>query len=205
MSTFVLDALGSHAQGYLAKPAKDSGKFAALLLLQYAGVYALNAKSVAARAAEGWLVMDVDSHDKLPFEPTGNAPKNYAMVGDTDRETSYFLNMYLRDSRALDYLMGGQQSLMLAGLRPEKITAVLVCYRHRFPARGHLYSTESNSCSKATGQTGGLVKTEMNGREGSSTRGSSAGEGACPTKPCVFSGTGESSLGGGFANDRIGA
>src|ERR1700743_1577283 len=51
--------------------------------------------------------------------------------------------MYLRDSRALDYLMtrpdwdgktivlmgtsmGGQQSLVLAGLRPEKITAVLV-------------------------------------------------------------------------------
>ena len=52
--------------------------------------------------------------------------------------------MYLRDSRALDYLltrpdwdgktivltggsMGGQQSLALAGLRPEKISAVLVC------------------------------------------------------------------------------
>jgi cephalosporin-C deacetylase len=144
LNTFVLDALGSHAQGYLAKPAKDNGKFPALVLLQYAGVYALNAKSVEARAAEGWLVMDVDSHDKLPFEPAGNAPKNYAMVGDTDRETSYFLNMYLRDSRALDYLMarpdwdgktivlmgtsmGGQQSLMLAGLRPEKITAVVVC------------------------------------------------------------------------------
>jgi len=143
MNTFVLDALGSHAQGYLAKPAKE-GKFPALLLLQYAGVYALNAKSVAGRAAEGWLVMDVDSHDKLPSDPSGNAPKNYALVGDTDRETSYFLDMYLRDSRALDYLMtrpdwdgrtivlmgtsmGGQQSLMLAGLRPEKITAVLVC------------------------------------------------------------------------------
>ena len=65
--------------------------------------------------------------------------------------------MYLRDSRALDYLltrpdwdgktivltggsMGGQQSLALAGLRPEKISAVLVCVpgrgRHqRRPAR----------------------------------------------------------------------
>jgi len=142
MSTFVLDALGSHAQGYLAKPAKE-GKFPALVLLQYAGVYALNARSVATRAAEGWLVVNVDSHDKLPSDPAGNAPRNYAAVGNTDRETSYFLNMYLRDSRALDYLMtrpdwdgktivlmgtsmGGQQSLMLAGLRPEKITAVLV-------------------------------------------------------------------------------
>ncbi len=143
MNTFVLDALGSHAQGYLAKPAKD-GKFPALILLQYAGVYALNVRSVAARAAEGWLVMDVDSHDKLPSEPSGNVPRSYAAVGNTDRETSYFLSMYLRDSRALDYLMtrpdwdgktivlmgtsmGGQQSLVLAGLRPEKITAVLVC------------------------------------------------------------------------------
>src|SRR5437879_9857112 len=52
--------------------------------------------------------------------------------------------MHLCDSRVLDYLwtrsdwdgktnvvtggsMGGQQSLVLAGLRPEKITAVLVC------------------------------------------------------------------------------
>ncbi len=143
LKTFVLDALGSHAQGYLAKPAIN-GKFPALILLQYAGVYALNARSVATRAAEGWLVIDVDSHDKLPSEPKGDAPQNYAAVGNTDRETSYFLNMYLRDSRALDYLMtrpdwdgktivlmgtsmGGQQSMMLAGLRPEKITAVLVC------------------------------------------------------------------------------
>ncbi len=102
MSAFVLDALGSHAQGYLAKPARE-GKFPALLLLQYAGVYALNVHSVAARAAEGWLVMDVDSHDKLPSEPNGNAPKDYAAVGNTDRETSYFLKMYLRDSRVLDY------------------------------------------------------------------------------------------------------
>jgi cephalosporin-C deacetylase-like acetyl esterase len=142
LQTFVLDALGSHTQGYLAKPARE-GRFPALVLLQYAGVYALNARGVANRAAEGWLVVNVDSHDKLPSDPSGNAPRNYAMVGNTDRETSYFLNMYLRDSRALDYLvtrpdwdgqtivlmgtsMGGQQSIMLAGLRPEQITAVLV-------------------------------------------------------------------------------
>ncbi len=143
MSTFVLDALGSHAQGYVARPAKE-GKFPALILLQYAGVYALNARGVAARAAEGWLVLDIDSHDKLPSDPGANTPRNYAAVGNTDRETSYFLNMYLRDSRVLDYLlsrpdwdgktlvlmgtsMGGQQSLVLAGLRPQRITAVLVC------------------------------------------------------------------------------
>lgn len=37
MSTFVLDALGSKVQGYVAKPAGE-GKFPALILLQYAGV-----------------------------------------------------------------------------------------------------------------------------------------------------------------------
>jgi dienelactone hydrolase len=115
-----------------------------LQLPSYAGVYALNARAVATRASEGWLVVNVDSHDKLPSDPLGNVPRNYAASGNTDRETSYFLNMYLRDSRALDYLttrpdwdgktivlmgtsMGGQQSIVLAGLRPEKITAVLVC------------------------------------------------------------------------------
>jgi cephalosporin-C deacetylase len=159
MSTFVLDALGSHAQGYLAKPAAE-GKFPALILLQYAGVYALNARSIAARAAEGWLVIDVDSHDKLPSDPSGNVPRNYAAVGNTDRETSYFLNMYLRDSRALDYLMtrpdwdgktivlmgtsmGGQQSIMLAGLRPEKITVVLVCVPAGADSNGDLHGRKA--------------------------------------------------------------
>jgi cephalosporin-C deacetylase-like acetyl esterase len=159
MRTYVLDALGSHAQGYIAKPARE-GKFPALLLLQYAGVYALNAKAVAARAAEGWLVMDEDSHDKLPSEPRGNIPANYAQVGNTSRETSYFLNMYLRDSRALDYLMsrpdwdgktlvlmgtsmGGQQSIALAGLRPEKITAVLVCVPAGADSNGNLHGRKA--------------------------------------------------------------
>ncbi len=140
---FQLDALGSKAHGYLAKPARE-GRFPALIQLQYAGVYALNAQADARRAAEGWLVLNVDAHDKLPSDPSGDVPRSYQSVGNTDRETSYFLGMYLRDSRALDYLltrpdwdgktivltggsMGGQQSLALAGLRPEKISAVLVC------------------------------------------------------------------------------
>ena len=108
------------------------------------GVYALNAHAVASRAAQGWLVLDVDAHDKSPSDPQGGIPRDYSKIGDTNRETCYFLHMYLRDSRVLDYLLtrpdwdgktivlmgtsqGGQQSLMLAGLRPEKISAVLVC------------------------------------------------------------------------------
>jgi len=138
--TVKLDSLGSHAQGYLAKPSRE-GKFPALVIFQYAGVYALRPETVTDRAAEGWLAFDVDSHDLPPSESAGVA-KNYQSIGNTSRETSYFLNMYLRDARAIDYIasrpdwdgkvivatgtsMGGQQSLVTAGLRPQ-ITAVIV-------------------------------------------------------------------------------
>ena len=159
LSMFVLDALGSKAHGYLAKPARE-GKFPALIQLQYAGVYALNARGAAQRAAEGWLFLNVDSHDKMPSDPSGGVPRNYQAVGNTSRETSYFLNMYLRDSRVLDYLltrpdwdgktivltggsMGGQQSLVLAGLRPEKITAVLVCVPAGADTNGDLHGRKA--------------------------------------------------------------
>jgi cephalosporin-C deacetylase len=137
--TVQLDSLGSHVQGYLAKPAA-AGKFPALVIFQYAGVYPLQPKTVTDRAAEGWLAFDVDSHDMPPDQAT--APANYNSIGNHDRETSYFLNMYLRDSRAIDYIagrpdwdgktivvmgtsMGGQQSLVAAGLN-HKVTALIV-------------------------------------------------------------------------------
>jgi cephalosporin-C deacetylase len=159
LNMFELDALGSKTHGYVAKPARD-GKFPALIQLQYAGVYALNPHAAAGRAAEGWLMINVDSHDKLPSDPSGNVPRAYQAVGNTDRERSYFLNMYLRDSRALDYLltradwdgktivltggsMGGQQSLALAGLRPEKISAVLVCVPAGADSNGDLHGRKA--------------------------------------------------------------
>jgi cephalosporin-C deacetylase-like acetyl esterase/lysophospholipase L1-like esterase len=139
-ATFKLDSLGSTAQGYFAKPARD-GKFPAIVILQWAGVYALQKNTVIDRASEGWLALNVDAHDKPPGDATG-PPGNYQSVGNTDKETSYFLKMYLRDYRAIDYLlsrpewdgktlvlmgtsMGGQQSLCLAGLHP-KVTHLIV-------------------------------------------------------------------------------
>ena len=159
LSIFELDALGSQTHGYIAKPAKE-GKFPGLLQLQYAGVYALNARGAAQRAAEGWLFINVDSHDKLPSDASGYIPRNYQAIGNTDREKSYFLNMYLRDSRALDYVltrpdwdgktivltggsMGGQQSLALPGLRPDKITAVLVCVPAGADTNGDLHGRKA--------------------------------------------------------------
>ena len=159
MNMFVLDALGSHAHGYVAKPVAP-GKYPAVIQLQYAGVYALNAHADAMRASQGWLVLNVDSHDKLPNDPSGNIPRDYQKIGDTDREKSYFLDMYLRDSRVLDYLftrpdwdgktivltggsMGGQQSLALAGLQPAQITAVLVCVPAGADTNGDLHGRKA--------------------------------------------------------------
>ena len=159
LSIFTLDALASKAHGYVAKPAKN-GQFPALIQLQYAGVYALNPRMDEQRAASGWLVVNVDSHDKQPNDPSGGIPRAYQAVGNTDREKSYFLNMYLRDSRALDYLMtrpdwdgktivltggsmGGQQSLALAGLRPEPISAVLVCVPAGADTNGDLHGRKA--------------------------------------------------------------
>jgi cephalosporin-C deacetylase-like acetyl esterase len=138
--TVKLDSLGSHVQGYLAKPARE-GKFPALVMYEWAGVHALQTHTVTDRAAEGWLAFNVDSHDLPPSQATG-VSNQYQAIGNTDRETSYFLNMYLRDSRAIDYIaarpdwdgktivvmgtsMGGHQSLVAAGLKP-KVTAVIV-------------------------------------------------------------------------------
>jgi cephalosporin-C deacetylase-like acetyl esterase len=138
--TVTLDSLNSKAHGYLAVP-KSGGKHPALIYYQYAGVYALQKSLVTDRAAEGWLALDVDSHDMEPDQAT--APRDYAKIGNDDRETSYFLNMYLRDTRALDYIqsrpdwdgrtivisgmsMGGQQSLATAGLNPGRVTAMII-------------------------------------------------------------------------------
>lgn len=140
VSAVKVTALNSHMQGYVAKPQRE-GKFPALVTYQGAGVRALRSDAAAARAAEGWLVVDVDSHDKAPDAPTG-PPNNYQTIGNSNREQSYFLNMYLRDTRAIDYVasrpdwdgktivilgtsMGGQQGIVTAALNPDRITALL--------------------------------------------------------------------------------
>jgi len=155
--TVKLSSAGSHVRGYLAKPANE-GKFPAMVIFQYAGVYALQPKTATDRAAEGWLALDVDSHDLAPTQAAGVSPA-YPSIGNTDRETSYFLNMYLRDSRAIDYIatrpdwdgktivvtgtsMGGQQSLVAAGLNP-KVTAVIVNEPSGADSNGDLHGRQA--------------------------------------------------------------
>jgi len=139
---------GAHVYGQLAKP-KGEGKFPALVIYQWASPpYPLQKSWVTDRAAEGWLVLNIEPHDVLPDGPPSYYRalpielKNYAGISQDDRDKCYFLQMYLADYRAVDYIagradwngktlvvngtsMGGQQSLCVAGLHP-KITHLIV-------------------------------------------------------------------------------
>ncbi len=139
---------GTRVYGQLAKP-KGEGKFPAMLIFQGAGVYKLTKSNVVGRAEEGWLAMNIMAHD-LPIDYTdqyyqqleATSLKDYMGFGNDDRETSYFLRMFLACYRAADYLagrpdwdgrvlvatgtsQGGFQSLATAALHP-KVSAALV-------------------------------------------------------------------------------
>ena len=139
---------GTHIHGQLARPTQGE-KFPALLIVQWAGVYPLQRSWVTDRAREGWLVLNIEAHD-LPIDESesfykdqfAGPLKDYWAIGNDNRDTSYFLRMYLSAYRAIEYLaqrpdwdgktlavmgdsQGGQQTLMIAGLHPQKITAAL--------------------------------------------------------------------------------
>ena len=141
----------TQVHGQLAKPAKE-GKFPAILQLQYAGVYPLQRQWVTDLARKGWLALNVVAHD-MPIDDQAEIQKlargplsNYQSIGNTDRETCYFLRMYLGDCRALEYLasrpdwdgktlvvmgdsMGGQQSFATVGLVGDKLKVThMLCH-----------------------------------------------------------------------------
>jgi len=153
---------GTHINGELARPAQGK-KFPALLIVQWAGVYGLQTNWVTDRAAEGWLALDIEPHD-LPIdrpeafykEQFAGPLRNYWAIGNDNRDTSYFLRMYLSCYRAVEYLktrpdwngktlvvmgdsQGGQQTLMIAGLHPKNITAALALV----PAGGDMLAPDA--------------------------------------------------------------
>jgi cephalosporin-C deacetylase len=139
---------GTHVYGQLATP-KKSGKHPALLILLWASPpYPVDKSWVNGYAEAGWITLNIEPHDVLPTEPASyyqnlpSALKNYNSINMNDRNKSYFVEMYLRDYRAVDYLasrpdwdgktlvvmgtsMGGQQTLAVAGLH-KKITHIIV-------------------------------------------------------------------------------
>lgn len=133
----------THIQGQLARPTEGK-KFPALLIVQWAGVYGLEKGWVTDRAKAGWLAFNISAHD-LPIdhpkefykEQSAGPLTNYPAIGNDDRETSYFLRMYLSCYQALEYLtqrndwdgktlvvmggsQGGLQTLMLPGCIQKK-------------------------------------------------------------------------------------
>jgi cephalosporin-C deacetylase-like acetyl esterase len=141
---------GTHIRGQLARPSGDK-KLPAMLIMQYAGIYPLQKSWVTDRAAEGWLVLDIEPHD-IPIDQPKDyygsdavkkAVSGYPVGGDNDRDTCYFLRVFLGDVQSTDYLaqrpdwdgktlvatggsQGGWQSFATAALDP-KVTALVAC------------------------------------------------------------------------------
>jgi cephalosporin-C deacetylase-like acetyl esterase len=138
---------GTKIYGQLARP-KKPGKYPALLIVQWAGVYGLSPNWVTDRANEGWLALNIMPHEQ-PFdkpaefykELAAGPLKDYTAIGNESRETSYFLRMFLSCYQAAEYLsrrpdwdgrtlvvtggsQGGLQSVVTAGLHP-KVTALM--------------------------------------------------------------------------------
>ncbi len=141
-----LDCLGgAPVSGYLARPKGAAPKsLPALLTVHGAGVGSSN-KPVEF-AARGLLALDINAHGIPNGQPkshyedlAGGRLKEYRFEGRESRETYYFLGMYLRLIRAMEYLtsqpewdgkelivcgssQGGGQSIVAAGLDP-RVTA----------------------------------------------------------------------------------
>jgi cephalosporin-C deacetylase-like acetyl esterase/lysophospholipase L1-like esterase len=152
---------GTHVYGQIARPA-GTGKLPGLVIFQWASPpYPLQKAWVTDRAAEGWLALNIEPHDVLPDQPAAYyaalpaALKSYQTIGNDDRERSYFLQMYLADYRAIEYLasrpdwdgrtlvvmgtsMGGQQSLCAAALNP-RVTGLIVNEPSGADANGPLH------------------------------------------------------------------
>jgi cephalosporin-C deacetylase-like acetyl esterase len=147
---------GTHVQGQVARPetgekGEKGEKFPAILIPQWAGVYALQKSWVTDRAAGGWLAVNLEAHDIPIDNPAkfytdlygkGGALQNYWKIGNEDRDNSYYVRMYLSACQCVEYLktrpdwdgktlvimgasQGGQQSLVVGGLYPGTVTAVL--------------------------------------------------------------------------------
>lgn len=138
---------GTKIRGQIAKPSEGK-KFPALLIVQWAGVYALHKDWITWKAKNGWLVLNINAHD-LPIDKdeqfykdqSENELENYPAIGNEDRNESYFLRMYLSCYRAAQYIteradwngetlvvmgtsQGGLQALMTAGIHPKTTAAM---------------------------------------------------------------------------------
>ncbi len=107
-----VDALGAPASGYFAKPIGAKPKsLPAFLMVHGAGVTTAQLGSAVSWAENGALSMNLNAHGL----PNGKPPefykeldlgalKDYRFAGRDAKETCYFLGMFLREVRAIDFL-----------------------------------------------------------------------------------------------------
>ncbi len=114
ISDVQVESPAGNVSGILTRP-KDSapGSLPAVLFLHGAGVRACVPERFVERAESGLMVFEVNAHgipnDKpqawyKEIQNTGFL-KDYQMFGRESRDRHYFVNMYLRVKRALQYLM----------------------------------------------------------------------------------------------------
>lgn len=135
------DSIGAPVSGYLARPADAKPKSLPIILTVHgAGVRNSQLGTAANWARQGLLALDINAHglpngkpDSFYSDLANGELKEYRIRGRESRETVYFLGMFLRLVRALDYLtaqpewdgrtvivhgssQGGAQSIVAAGL-----------------------------------------------------------------------------------------
>jgi cephalosporin-C deacetylase len=114
VTTFDLqaDCLGQPVSGYFARPATATpASLPAILLLHGAGVGSGRLDVAAGWAQKGLLALDINAHGLPNGKPeafyadlAAGQLKDYPLVGFESRESNYFLGMFLRVVRALDFL-----------------------------------------------------------------------------------------------------
>jgi cephalosporin-C deacetylase len=108
-----LDCVGpAPVSGYYARPREAKAKsLPIILLLHGAGVQSASLGNAANWAGRGLLAMDLNAHGIPNGKPAQfykdleqGKLKEYWLAGRQSRETCYFLGMFLRARRALDFL-----------------------------------------------------------------------------------------------------
>lgn len=171
--------VGKPVSGYFARPVGAKPKsLPAMLYVHGAGVRSSNLWAAANAAKQGMLGMDVNAHGIPNGKPkefydalSKGELKEYRHSGREDREKCYFLGMFLRLMRAMDFLcsqpewdgavlvvqggsQGGGQSLAAAGL-DSRVTMI---------AAGVPALCDHTGC--AAGRINGWPKLVTNGPDG---------------------------------------
>jgi cephalosporin-C deacetylase len=137
------DSVGAPVSGYFARPAGAKPRsLPAILTVHGAGVSSSQLNAAASWAKQGAIALDLNAHglpngrEKAFYDALAASDlKNYRRAGRESRETIYFLGMFLRLVRAIDFLtaqpewdgrtlvvsgssQGGAQAIAAAGLDP---------------------------------------------------------------------------------------